>query len=539
VGDWIDDTRIGFNGTPWYEITLSPEGGGADETVKSGSTFLLPCSYTVSSFTDKTGAPGIINCKAPTALTLASPFAAVCAGATVTLTASATDAAQYRIDDGAWQASDVFEVSPAANASYTLYAKTADDCVASAADAAVVTVNPVPAISLSNGDASQSVNPGTAIATIVYTASDAATISMTGSLPAGVIGDVSGSSFTISGTPTEAGIFGYSLTAAAGGCTSTASAGTLIVAIVQPQSSSCTYTEPAVVGTFADFHNTPAYTATTYTSLMDERDSKAYPVVKIGGRWIMARNLNYQEGLIWEANAVDPPAMTYSDLIGYFWCPGGYSAATATSTRESCDVWGALYAWETAMMLDGYGTWTEVNAYNIGAANAANSDYNHGRTDHSGTGTGGRGICPPNWHVPTDNEWGRLSDAMEGGGTTHQTAAGAGWYGTNAGIRGRAVCTVPDNSTSGGLYVSDTQVNWYYYASTLGTDTYNFHALPTGVRNQDGSNFYYRGIDASFWSSTSEGSVRGHYRDFAYSTGQMFRQSGWRSYGFTIRCMRD
>jgi hypothetical protein len=30
--------------------------------VKSGSTFLLPCSYTISSFTDATGAPGILSC---------------------------------------------------------------------------------------------------------------------------------------------------------------------------------------------------------------------------------------------------------------------------------------------------------------------------------------------------------------------------------------------------------------------------------------------------------------------------------------------
>jgi uncharacterized protein (TIGR02145 family) len=336
------------------------------------------------------------------------------------------------------------------------------------------------------------------------------------------------------------GIFNYTVTTANGnGCADATASGTITV--TQPQGS-CTYTEPAVVGTFADFHNTSAYSASTYVSLVDERDDKVYPVVKIGGRWIMARNLNYQKDLTWEANANSPSTVTYHNaaLIGHFWCPGGYSATAVTSTRESCEVWGALYSWETAMLLDGYGTWTEVNAYNIAGANAANSDYNHGRTAHSGTGTGGRGICPPNWHVPTDNEWGRLSDAMEtvSGGTTHQTAAGAGWYGSDAGIHAKAVCTLPGN-ISGSAYVSDTQVNWYYLAAYLGADTYNFHVLPAGVRDFNGSKYYARGGDATFWSSTSEGLSLGHHRDFDSSHGGVYRNSNPRSYGFSIRCIKD
>jgi hypothetical protein len=143
VGNWIDDTKIGFTGTPGYIVTLTPEGGGADETVVSGGTFLLPCSYTVSSFTDKTGAPGIIKCLAPANLMFATPFTTICAGATVTLTASATGAASYSIDGNTWQSEMAFEVAPTSTTHYTLYAQTAEGCITSVADAAVVTIYPV------------------------------------------------------------------------------------------------------------------------------------------------------------------------------------------------------------------------------------------------------------------------------------------------------------------------------------------------------------------------------------------------------------
>jgi hypothetical protein len=88
-----------------------------------------------------------------------------------------------------------------------------------------VTVNPVPAIHT----ASQTVNQGTPISTILYVASAGATISMTGTLPPGVTSAVNGSSYTISGTPSGTGTFGYELISTMAGCTSTATAGTITV----------------------------------------------------------------------------------------------------------------------------------------------------------------------------------------------------------------------------------------------------------------------------------------------------------------------
>jgi uncharacterized protein (TIGR02145 family) len=64
VGEYISATEISFTGTPMYEIALAHLDGGS-VTVKSGDMLLLPCDYTVASFTDATGAPGIKSCTVP------------------------------------------------------------------------------------------------------------------------------------------------------------------------------------------------------------------------------------------------------------------------------------------------------------------------------------------------------------------------------------------------------------------------------------------------------------------------------------------
>jgi hypothetical protein len=62
VGEWVSPIKVNFTGTPIYEITLK-DLGGETLTVKSNSTFLQPCDYTIDSFTDATGAPSkFIKC---------------------------------------------------------------------------------------------------------------------------------------------------------------------------------------------------------------------------------------------------------------------------------------------------------------------------------------------------------------------------------------------------------------------------------------------------------------------------------------------
>jgi uncharacterized protein (TIGR02145 family) len=293
----------------------------------------------------------------------------------------------------------------------------------------------------------------------------------------------------------------------------------------QPQGN-CTYTEPAALTAFAAFDKN--YSSSTYVTLTDERDNKNYPVVKIGGRWIMARNLNYQTGLTWQANANQPSTGTGSNtaLIGSFWCPG----SGATSTQTNCEVWGALYAWETTMMVDGKwtsdahssSTWSEPTSY--GTVTTSGNTQNHGRAGNGGV-TGGRGICPTNWHVPTDGEWGDIMNAMETGSKVHNTATG--WIGTDAGTRGKSKCTG-----------TTTDANAYWSSGT-GTDNYGFRGLPTGERYYTGSGFSGRGDWADFWSSSAYSSSAAWNRYFRCNLAVVDRPAFPRSYGLSVRCIRD
>jgi hypothetical protein len=96
-------------------------------------------------------------------------------------------------------------------------------------------MKPVPTITRASGNASQSISLGSGINNIVYyTTTSSAVISKTdGSFPSNVFGAPSGSpsgtSFTIYGTPSATGTFGYSLTAALNGCTSIPATGTITV----------------------------------------------------------------------------------------------------------------------------------------------------------------------------------------------------------------------------------------------------------------------------------------------------------------------
>jgi uncharacterized protein (TIGR02145 family) len=306
----------------------------------------------------------------------------------------------------------------------------------------------------------------------------------------------------------------------------TGAQGVILRGIFQPQGS-CTYTEPAVVGTFASFPST--YSGATYVSLMDARDGKVYPVVKVGNRWMMARNLNYQKDLTWQANSSQPSNVIGQDLklIGNFWCPG--IIISTSSSSLTCGVYGALYSWETAMVLDGVGTWvTTDDHYN--ASVASGGTYNHGRAIANGTAGSGRGICPEHWHVPTDAEWGVFFDAVEGGGSTaHQNASGNDWFGANAGKLSKAACT--GTATDAAALWSDN--------ANRGTDTYGFRGLPAGNRAHNGANFNGRGNYVNFWSSSASSSSLAWHRSFHYDRADVEHLASNRSFGLPVRCIRD
>jgi uncharacterized protein (TIGR02145 family) len=559
VGKYLSASEISFTGTPPYEIVLKDKEGDLKSCSTSTINYLVPAGYTVQSFSDKAGAPGILKCKPPVKQALYASSSCAEAGGVQFALGSTQVGAIYQLYESNVPQSGATLTGTETAATFTGLFGAGTYSVQTMPGAYCQAMMQPSAIPVYPAFTAGAI---TSASTITETGKDT-DVTIQNEADAFGGGEIieyrwrrTGTSSKDLGSNTstydidsdttnysDAGVYYFNRYARNNVCDTawTPAAGTYTLTVnvaagKQPQGS-CTYTEPAVVGTFADFDKN--YSASTYVSLTDEREKKNYPVVKIGGRWIMARNLNYQKDLIWEANSNAPSTSSGGKkvaLIGHFWCPGGYREGSGTSSSYSCEVWGALYSWETAMMIDGKwssgakknSAWSESSLYS--------SSKNHGRSD-DGTPSDGRGICPPHWHVPTDKEWGEILNAMEGGDKNHNKYIG--WVSTNAGIRGKSKCTVPDKGTSGDTYVSDTQVNWYYNNDALGTDSYGLRALPAGRRSDDGSNFHTRGLNANFWSSSAYDVSTAWYRSFYYLFPSVFHNATTRSYGQSVRCIKD
>jgi uncharacterized protein (TIGR02145 family) len=72
-----------------------------------------------------------------------------------------------------------------------------------------------------------------------------------------------------------------------------------------------------------------------------------------------------------------------------------------------------------------------------------------------------------------------------------------------------------------------------------GTDDFGFSVLPAGNLHHDGSPFSCRGYESYFWSSSAYSSPDAWYQYFHYRYATVYRLYFNRSFGFSIRCVRD
>ena len=117
-------------------------------------------------------------------------------------------------------------------------------------------------------------------------------------------------------------------------------------------------------------------------------------------------------------------------------------------------------------------------------------------------------ICPPDWHLPSGEEWDKLIEAVGGSETSGtKLKAKSGWN--------------DDEGKFGN-----------------GTDTHGFSALPGGIGNSGGS-FSFVGYGGYWWSSSESnsnlayGRLMNYYSDYAR----------WNYYDksnlFSVRCVQD
>jgi len=116
-------------------------------------------------------------------------------------------------------------------------------------------------------------------------------------------------------------------------------------------------------------------------------------------------------------------------------------------------------------------------------------------------------LCPTGWHVPTDAEWTTLTDYLGG------------------------------ESVAGGA-MKETGTTYWATPNTSATNSSGFTALPAGFRDTDGT-FLNLGSVVYFWSATQDNTTDAWTRTQHYNNGTVGRSSGSKTFGFSVRCVKD
>ncbi len=206
-------------------------------------------------------------------------------------------------------------------------------------------------------------------------------------------------------------------------------------------------------------------------------DKQSYPIVKIGNQWWMAKNLAY-------IPYVNPPTSCYSPIYyvnGYM----GWDLNTAKNT-VNYKTYGVLYDWHAAM-------------------NSLKDSLSSNKNP-----SGVCGICPKNWHLPSNAEWEQLADFI---------------------------------SDSKGPYIKSNN-SWQYVAKHLkaingwsfnGTDDYGFSALPGGYALDTFGGVPYYGY---WWTSTQESGQYSWCRSILGGESLKIEYL-YKNMGMSVRCIKD
>ena len=116
-----------------------------------------------------------------------------------------------------------------------------------------------------------------------------------------------------------------------------------------------------------------------------------------------------------------------------------------------------------------------------------------------------RGLAPNGYHIPTDEEWKKLTDYLGGeSGAGTKMKSTSGW----------------DNNGNG-------------------TNSSGFSGRPGGGRDVNGT-FFLIGDDGYWWSSTGNGTDNAWFRGLDCNSNGVDRSSFYtKEAGFSVRCLRD
>ncbi len=225
----------------------------------------------------------------------------------------------------------------------------------------------------------------------------------------------------------------------------------------------------------------------TMGAFIDPRDGNEYDWVKIGSQIWMAENLAY----LTEITSAD--SMSSSEKCYYVCGFEGNNVAEAKATMAYI-CYGVWYNWPAAM--DG------VNGSGDASLRV-------------------QGVCPPGWHLPSDDEWAILEGSL---GMSESEFYKDGWR---------------YSGTVGGK-LKEAGTNHWAEPNYLATNSSGFNALPAGGRDQ-GKGFcsLSKGEVALFWTATAYDINLSWYRSLFYLDGGVGRHRYYNYGGRSIRCVKN
>jgi len=220
------------------------------------------------------------------------------------------------------------------------------------------------------------------------------------------------------------------------------------------------------------------------TGTVTDIDKNVYKTVKIGSQWWMAEDLKVKRYRNGTYIPVMPP-----DSVPSAWANRSTGICCA---RNSNSTPGLLYNW------------------------------------YAVTDTGN--IAPAGWHVPTDNEWKQLEMYL---GMSQADAENVNWRGTNEGIKLKVDAKNKNNNWSGPSDPNDKNIIWGSNESGFTAIAGSCRLYSGGWPNSELSNA------AGFWWSVTENNGEAWYRYLDHNKNNVFRYFGPKTYGFSVRCVKD
>ena len=118
-----------------------------------------------------------------------------------------------------------------------------------------------------------------------------------------------------------------------------------------------------------------------------------------------------------------------------------------------------------------------------------------------------RGLAPKGFHIPSDNEWSALITFLGG------------------------------EDIAGGKMKEEGTKHWKSHNADASNSS-GFSGLPSGFRYNIAA-FFQIGCFGAWWSSLENDTTNAWFRLVDYSDGAISRFDYTKTYGFSVRCLRD